>query len=91
MERLLAQADERVPAVVHANALAYAVFLAGFRGNTQAQIAYGQRASALAEALEDGDKPALRWALAAQTYGAQAAGDIQTQFDIGKRVILLNQ
>lgn len=91
MERLLARVNGRISPVVHANALAYAVFLAGFRGNTSAQIEYGQKAAALVEAVGDEDKPALKWALAAQAYGAQAAGDYQTQFNIVKRVIQLNR
>jgi len=89
--RLLSQADERISLVVHANALAYAVFLAGFRGNTGAQVAYGQEAAAVAEAVGVEDKLTLRWALAAQAYGARAAGDYQTQFTISKRVIQLNR
>lgn len=91
LERLLARANDRVSPGVHANALAYAVFLAGFRGNTTAQIAYGQTAGILAETLGGEDKPALRWALVAQAYGARAAGDYQGQFDIGKRAIQINR
>lgn len=91
LERLFAQADGRISSVVYANALAYAVFLAGFRGNTAAQIAYGQKAAALVENMSDNDKSALRWALVAQAYGARAAGDYQTQFDIGNRVIQINR
>jgi predicted ATPase len=91
VERLLDQSDDQVPPAVRANTLAYAVFLAGFRGNTAAQIAYGQKAAALAEVVGHDDKPALRWALAAQAYGAQAAGDRQTQFTLGQRVIELNR
>ena len=91
LERLLAMENGRISPVVHANALAYAVFLAGFRGNHPAQIGYGQKAAVLAEALGDDNKPALRWALAAQAYGARAAGDYQTQFTISNRVIQLNR
>lgn len=59
MERLLAQADEEVSAAIRANALAYAAFLAGFRGNTAVQVAYGRQAAALAEALDAASRPAL--------------------------------
>lgn len=89
LERLLAAADTSVSAVVRANALAYAAFLAGFRGNTPARIAYGREAAALAEALGEEDKPALAWALAAQGYGARAAGDYQTEFALSQRLIQL--
>ncbi|HEU5086576.1 MAG TPA: LuxR C-terminal-related transcriptional regulator, partial [Roseiflexaceae bacterium] len=91
LERLLTQADERISPVVRANALAYASFLAGFRGNTSAQMTYGQEAAALAEAAGDAGKPALRWALAALAHRARAAGDYQTEFTTGERVIDLNR
>lgn len=87
--RLLAAADESVSAVVRANALAYAAFLAGFRGNTPAQITYGREAAALAEAAGDAGKPALAWALAGQAYGARAAGDYETEFALYARAIPL--
>ena len=89
VERLLAQADERISKVVQANALAYAAFLAGFRGNTAAQMGYGREATALAEAAGDEGKSALVWALAAQAYAARAAGDYHTEFTIEERVIEL--
>ena len=91
VERLLAQADERVSAVVHAHALAYAAFLAGFRGNTRAQMEHGAEAAVLAEATGDEGKRALVWALAAQAYSARAASDYRTEFTIGQRVIQLNR
>lgn len=91
VERLLSHADEQVSPVVCANALAYAAFLAGFRGNTPAQVAYGRKAAALAEAAGDEGKQALVWALAAQSYGARAVGDYETEFTIGERVIQLNR
>jgi non-specific serine/threonine protein kinase len=88
-ERLLAQADEEISLVVRANALTYASLLAGFRGNTSAQMRYGQEAGALAEAAGDEDKSALAWALAGQAYAARAAGDYQIEFTLNKRVIQL--
>lgn len=91
MERLLARADESVSPVVRANALAYAAFLAGFRGNTSTQIKYGHAALIMAEAAGEAGKPALKWALSAQAYGARAAGDVQTEFSLGERVIQLNR
>jgi predicted ATPase/DNA-binding NarL/FixJ family response regulator len=89
MERLLAQADEELSALVRAKALAYAAFLAGFRGNRAAQIAYGREAAILAEAAGEKGKPALVWALTAQAYGARAEGDYETEFTIARRVIQL--
>ena len=91
LERLLAKADEQISPVVRANALAYAAFLAGFRGNTGAQTKYGQEAASLAEAAGEEGKPALRWALAAQAYGALAAEDFETEFALGQRVVQLNR
>ncbi len=91
MEQLLRRADERTSPLVRANALAYAAFLAGFRGNTSAQMRYGNEAAAIAEALGDEGKPALRWALSAQAYGARAAGDYQTEFTLVEQVIQLNR
>jgi predicted ATPase/DNA-binding CsgD family transcriptional regulator len=91
IERLLKRADESIPPAVRANALAYAAFLAGFRGNVAAQMEYGRRAAVLAEAAGEQGKPALRWALAAQAYGAQAANDFQSEYDLGERVIQLNR
>lgn len=86
-ERLLARADDGVSLVVRANAVANATFLAGFRGITSAQVAYGRQAAVLAAAAGDEDKPALFWALTGQAHGARAGGDYQTEFAIAKRVI----
>jgi predicted ATPase/DNA-binding NarL/FixJ family response regulator len=91
VERLLARADEHISPVVHANALAYASLLAGFRGNTSTQMKYGQEAAALAEAAGDEGKPALFWALAGQSNAARAAGDYQTEFNLAQRVIQLGR
>jgi non-specific serine/threonine protein kinase len=91
LERLLALVDEGISVLVRANALTYAVLLAGFRGNSGAQIAYGDEAAILAEALGDGDKPALVWALSAQAHSARAVGDYQTEYTLSKRVIQLRR
>jgi predicted ATPase/DNA-binding CsgD family transcriptional regulator len=89
--RLLARADERIPAVLRANGLAYAAFLAGFRGDNVAQDAYGREAALLAEAAGADGKSALAWALAAKAYGARAVGDYQTEFTLGKQAIQLRR
>jgi len=89
LERLREQSDEGVSAVVRANALAYAAFLAGFRGRTQARIAYGREAADLAKRLGEEDELALAWVLATRGYGARAVGDYQTEFTISRRLIQL--
>jgi predicted ATPase/DNA-binding NarL/FixJ family response regulator len=89
LERLLVRAGEGISAVVRANALAYAAFLAGFRGKTAAQEAYGREAAILAESAGEEGKPALVWALTAQAYGARAAGDYETEFILAGQVIQL--
>ncbi len=95
VERLLAQVDAPmgvgISRLVHANALAYAVFLAGFRGDTATQKRYGQEAARLAEAIGDSDKAALKWALAGHGYAARAAGDHQTEFVVYKQIIQLSR
>jgi DNA-binding NarL/FixJ family response regulator len=89
LERLFAQAKEAISPLVRARAFTYASFLAGFRGNSASQAAYGREAAALAEAAGDEGKPALAWALAGQAYAARAAGDYQTEFALAKREIQL--
>jgi predicted ATPase/DNA-binding NarL/FixJ family response regulator len=91
MERLLGQKDANVSQVVHANALANAAFMAGFRGNTPAQIEYGRRAALVAEKAGEKGKLALAWALSALAYSARAAGDYQTEFAIAERIIQLRR
>jgi tetratricopeptide (TPR) repeat protein len=91
LERLLALADERVPPVVMANALCYAVTTAEFRGNHEAQLAYGRGAAALVESIGDTDKDALRWALATQAFLARKAGDHQLAYALARRQIDLTR
>jgi predicted ATPase/DNA-binding CsgD family transcriptional regulator len=88
-ERLLAQADERISLVVHANALAYASFLAMFLGNASTTIVYGREAVALAEAAGDEGSGVLTIALAGLASGARVAGDYQTAFTLEERAIQL--
>jgi predicted ATPase/DNA-binding CsgD family transcriptional regulator len=89
IEQLLSQSGEGISKRIRANALAYATFLAGFRGNSATQKAYGHEAGILAEAASDTDKPALAWALTAQAYGARAEGDFQTEFNLGIQAVHL--
>jgi non-specific serine/threonine protein kinase len=89
--QLLAQAGKDVAPVVRAQALAYAAFLAGFRGRASEQMRYGHEAAALAEAAGDEGKLALVWAMGALAHGARAAGDYETEFTIAKRAIQLRR
>ena len=88
-ERLLARTDEGVPPVVRVNALVFASFMAMFLGNAPATLAYGREAVEIAEGISDVDNPALTFALAGLASGTRAAGDYQTAFTIGERVIQL--
>jgi len=88
-ERLLGRAGGRISPTVHATALVYASFLAMFLGNVSAAIAYGREASALAEAAGDEGNPILILALSSLDSGARMAGDYQTAYSIGERVIQL--
>lgn len=94
MERLLARVGEArqpVSPIVHANSLAYAAFLAGFRGNMQAQMARGNEAARMAEAAGEAGRQVLVWALAAQAYAARAAGNYRAEFDFSRRGIQLHR
>jgi non-specific serine/threonine protein kinase len=91
IERLLAETDEGVALVVRANALSYAVNLAGFRGNAEAIEKYGLDAAVLVETAEGVDESALRWALAGLYYAARVAGDHQTEYTIAVRLIQLHR
>jgi predicted ATPase/DNA-binding CsgD family transcriptional regulator len=88
-ERLLAQADERISLVVHANALAYASFLAMFLGDASTSMAYGREAVALAEAAGDEGSGVLIIALAGLASGARVGGDYHTAFTLEERAIQL--
>lgn len=76
LERLLAQADETTPAVLRANALAYASFMAGFRANSEAIKSYGDRAAELAEALGEEGQPSLAWVRAGEAYAKGRPGPL---------------
>jgi DNA-binding CsgD family transcriptional regulator len=88
-ERLLARAGEGLPRIVHAQALAYAGFMAMFLGNAPACIAYGREAAAIAEKAGDEGNPILILALNAAGSGARMAGDYQTALDLDERTIQL--
>jgi non-specific serine/threonine protein kinase len=89
LEQLLAQADENVPAVVRATALAYAVNIAAFRGNHLAMESFGQEAAAFAVSIGNQNEEALMWIFAAQSFSARMRGDHEAALDFGMREIEL--
>jgi hypothetical protein len=88
-ERLLAQADEIIPMVVHAHAFTFAAFLAHFLDYASITASYGREAVALAEAAGDEGKPIHGLALGALAASAQEAGDYHTAFTIATRCVQL--
>jgi DNA-binding CsgD family transcriptional regulator/tetratricopeptide (TPR) repeat protein len=88
-ERLLARVDEGISLIVHANALAYASFLAMFLGDASTTMAYGREAVALAEAAGDEGSGVLIIALASLASGARVGGDYETAFALEERTIRL--
>ncbi len=89
IERLLAWTDDSLPLIVRAQALVYASFMAMFLGNTSASSAYGKEAATLAEGAGDEGNPVLILALSGLDSAARMAGDYQTAFKHGERVIQL--
>ncbi len=86
-ERFLHQADERVPLAVRVNSLTWSSALASKLGDAVAATARGQEAVALCEAAGEEGKPLLTVALIGVASGARAAGDYQTTYTIGERLI----
>jgi predicted ATPase/DNA-binding CsgD family transcriptional regulator len=90
VEQLLAKANDSVALAVRANAVAYAMTLAGFRGHSQAIQDYSREAAFLAETAGL-DKDALRWALTGQYYAARVAGDHETEYALAMRILQLQR
>jgi len=86
-ERFLHHTDDRVPLAVHVNALTWSSVMASFLGDTVAATARGQEAVDLCEAAGEEGKPLLAVALIGVASGARAAGDYQTTYTIGERLI----
>jgi predicted ATPase/DNA-binding CsgD family transcriptional regulator len=86
-ERLLIQADNRIPLAVHATACTYAAFLADFVGNASAAIEYGRRGVKLGEAAGEEGKPILGFALAGLAAGLKAMGDYEAVFALQAQFI----
>ena len=88
-EQFLHQIDDSVPLAVHVNALTWSSTMAGMLGDAVAAMARGQEAVALCEAAGEEGKPLLAVALIGVASGASAAGDYQTSYRIGERIVEL--
>jgi predicted ATPase/DNA-binding CsgD family transcriptional regulator len=86
-ERFLHKTDDSVPLAVHVNALTWSSVMASFLGDAVTAMARGQEAVALCEAAGEEGKPLLAVALIGVASGAKAAGDYQTSYMIGERII----
>jgi predicted ATPase/DNA-binding CsgD family transcriptional regulator len=86
-ERFLHQTHDNVPLAVHVNALTWSSVMARFLGDAVTATARGQEAVALCEAAGEEGKPLLAVALIGEASGAWAAGDYQTAYAIGERLI----
>ncbi len=86
-EQFLHQTDDNVPLAVHVNALTYSSTMASFLGDAVTATARGQEAVALCEAAGEEGKPLLAVALIGVASGARAAGDYQTTYAIGERIV----
>jgi predicted ATPase/DNA-binding CsgD family transcriptional regulator len=91
LEQLVANADDAVAVTPRVNGLAYATLLAGIRGRTAAQVAYGREAVAVAREAGERARPALAMALSAQGFGARAQGDYQTELGLAQEIIQLRR
>lgn len=88
-ERFLHQVDDSVPLAVHVKALTWSSVMTSFLGDADRATARGQEAVALCEAAGDEGRPLLAVALIGVASGASAAGDYQTTYAIGERIVEL--
>jgi len=86
-DRLIAKAGEELRIDVLANAVFYAMTMAGFRRNREAQFKYGDLVADLMERIDAEDKEALRWVLSAFALRARLAGDHYRAFGFAKQTI----
>jgi hypothetical protein len=89
LERLLAQSDERVPALLRARAAMYAGMMAGFLGDAAAARAHEQTVAALREAAGEEGQQLLVLAQAPKALAALVDGDFPTAYDIVERSVQL--
>jgi len=86
-ERFLHQTDDSVPLAVHVKALTWSSVMASFLGDAVTATARGQEAVALCESAGEEGKPLLAVALIGVASGAKVAGDYQTTYMMGERLI----
>jgi len=87
LERLLAQADERIPLKVHVDALVFGTFHCMLLGDAQMAMTMARKAVDLAEATSDIDSPILNFARDGLASAARVAGDHQTAFELTEKNI----
>jgi predicted ATPase/DNA-binding CsgD family transcriptional regulator len=88
LERLLAEADERISLKVHVDALVFATFHHRLLGNAQAAMIFARKAVDLAEAVSDLNSSILAFARDGLASAARTAGDYQTAFNLTEQNIL---
>jgi hypothetical protein len=79
-ERLLKQADDKVPLAVRVNGLTWLSVLAAIAGDMKASTARGQEAMALCEAAGEEGKLLLKVALIGAAAAARSARDYETTY-----------
>lgn len=82
MERLLAEADDRISLKVHVDALVFATFQYMLLGNAQAATSHARQAVDLAEAASEVSNPILSFAMDGLASAAKTAGDFHSAFNI---------
>jgi ATP/maltotriose-dependent transcriptional regulator MalT len=88
-DRLLDKADDRVSLVIRANAFTFASFSATFLNDAHKAEDYASEAVELAKSAGEDRNPVLILAMGGLSTSAEAAGDYQTAFEIGKQTIQL--
>jgi non-specific serine/threonine protein kinase len=86
-KRLLAHTDDQISSEIRVRALVYVSYMAASQGDSQASIAYGQEAVAIAEKAGVEGSSLLAFALAGLASSARAIGDHQTAYNILERAI----
>jgi len=88
-ERLLKQADDKVPLEMRVNALAWLSVLTAIDGDMKASTARGEEAMALCQAAGEEGKHVLKVALIGAATAARSAGDYETTYVLGRQAIEL--
>jgi predicted ATPase/DNA-binding NarL/FixJ family response regulator len=87
MERLLAEADDRVSLKARVDAHVFATFHYMLLDNAQAATRHARQAVELAEAAGEENNPILAFALDGMAAAAKTAGDFRTAFNIMEKSI----